>query len=75
MSCILFRALSPASDDSIESCESIAYWRKLLGVPCTTSGVSNCYWDLVYNVNPKATAGDTFSVEVGFDGSPDHLLP
>jgi Flp pilus assembly protein TadG len=42
------------------------------GVAC---GTSNCYWSLVYDVAPAATAGDTFSVEVGFDGSPDHLLP
>ena len=45
------------------------------GVACTTSGVSNCYWSLVYDVAPSAVAGDTFSVEVGFGGSPDHLLP
>jgi hypothetical protein len=45
------------------------------GVACTTSGTSNCYWNLVYNVNASATAGDTFAVEVGFSGSPDHLLP
>ena len=36
---------------------------------------SNCYWNLVYDVSSAAVAGDTFSVEVGFDGSPDHLLP
>jgi Flp pilus assembly protein TadG len=45
------------------------------GVACTTSGTSNCYWSLVYDVNSAATAADTFSVEVGFSGSPDHLLP
>lgn len=45
------------------------------GVACTTSGTSNCYWSLVYDVASSAVAGDTFSVEVGFDGSPDHLLP
>jgi Flp pilus assembly protein TadG len=45
------------------------------GVACTTSGTSNCYWSLVYNVASNAVAGDTFSVEVGFSGSPDHLLP
>jgi hypothetical protein len=45
------------------------------GVACTTSGTSNCYWSLVYDVAPAAVAGDTFSVEVGFSGSPDHLLP
>jgi len=33
------------------------------------------YWSLVYDVSPSATAGDTFSVEVGFNGTPDHLLP
>jgi hypothetical protein len=26
-------------------------------------------------VNAAATAADTFAVEVGFSGSPDHLLP
>ena len=36
---------------------------------------SNGYWNLVYDVAPAATAGDTFSVEVGFNGTPDHLLP
>jgi hypothetical protein len=30
---------------------------------------------MVYDVNASATAGDTFGVEVGFSGSPDHLLP
>jgi Flp pilus assembly protein TadG len=45
------------------------------GVACTTTGTSNCYWSLVYDVSSNAVAGDTFSVEVGFDGSPDHLLP
>lgn len=33
------------------------------------------YWTLVYDVSPTATAGDTFGVEVGFNGTPDHLLP
>jgi hypothetical protein len=44
-------------------------------MPCTTTGPSNCYWNLVYDVSSNAVAGDTFAVEVGFDGSPDHLLP
>jgi hypothetical protein len=33
------------------------------------------YWTLVYKVASTAVAGDTFSVEVGFNGTPDHLLP
>lgn len=33
------------------------------------------YWNLVYDVSPGAVAGDTFSVEVGFNGTRDHLLP
>jgi hypothetical protein len=33
------------------------------------------YWSLVYYVSPYAEAGDTFSVQVGFNGSPDRLLP
>ena len=33
------------------------------------------YWNLEYYVDPNATAGDTFSVQVGFNGSPDRLLP
>ncbi len=33
------------------------------------------YWTLVYKVSASAVAGDTFSVEVGFNGTPDHLLP
>ncbi len=45
------------------------------GVACTSGGTSNCYWSLVYDVASSAVAGDTFSVEVGFGGSPDHLLP
>jgi hypothetical protein len=44
------------------------------GITCTATP-ANCYWNLVYDVSPAAVAGDTFSVEVGFDGSPDHLLP
>ncbi len=44
------------------------------GVTCTTTP-ANCYWNLVYDVSAAAVAGDTFGVEVGFDGSPDHLLP
>jgi hypothetical protein len=44
------------------------------GVSCATA-TPTCYWSLVYDVASNAVAGDTFSVEVGFDGSPDHLLP
>lgn len=41
----------------------------------TVSSAASGYYNLVYNVNPAAVAGDTFAVEVGFSGSPDHLLP
>ena len=40
---------------------------------CTASHRRIRYWNLVYDVSSAAVAGDTFSVEVGFDGSPDHL--
>ena len=36
---------------------------------------SSSYWNLVYDVGPNTQAGDTFSVRVGFAGSPDHLVP
>ncbi len=41
----------------------------------TVTSTATGYYNLVYNVNPAAVAGDTFAVEVGFSGSPDHLLP
>jgi hypothetical protein len=46
--------------------------------PSCTGSTENCwgnYWNLEYYVDPHATAGDTFSVQVGFNGSPDRLLP
>jgi hypothetical protein len=48
------------------------------GVPANCGGATNCwskYWNLVYEVSAGATSGDTFSVQVGYAGSPDHLLP
>ena len=41
----------------------------------TVTSTATGYYNLVYNVNAAAVAGDTFAVEVGFSGSPDHLLP
>jgi Flp pilus assembly protein TadG len=41
----------------------------------TVTSSATGYYNLVYNVNATATAADTFAVEVGFSGSPDHLLP
>jgi hypothetical protein len=41
----------------------------------TVSSSATGYYNLEYNVNAAAVAGDTFAVEVGFSGSPDHLLP
>ncbi len=41
----------------------------------TVTSTATGYYNLVYNVNAAATASDTFAVEVGFSGSPDHLLP
>jgi hypothetical protein len=41
----------------------------------TVTSSATGYYNLVYNVNASATAADTFAVEVGFSGSPDHLLP
>jgi hypothetical protein len=41
----------------------------------TVTSSATGYYNLVYNVNAAATAADTFAVEVGFSGSPDHLLP
>lgn len=34
-----------------------------------------CYWNLFYAVAKTATAGDTFSIYAGFNGTPDRLLP
>ncbi|HUZ68924.1 MAG TPA: pilus assembly protein TadG-related protein [Candidatus Saccharimonadales bacterium] len=47
------------------------------GFVCSSVGPPDprCYWNLVYDVSSSAVAGDTFGVEVGFGGSPDHLLP
>jgi hypothetical protein len=39
------------------------------------SGLPAGYWNLVYSVTPGTVAGDTFAVQVGFNGTPDHLLP
>jgi hypothetical protein len=41
----------------------------------TVTSSATGYYNLVYNVGSSATAADTFAVEVGFSGSPDHLLP
>ena len=50
-------------------------WVQLqITVPSSVSNWSD-YWNLVYYVSPYAEAGDTFSVQVGFNGSPDRLLP
>jgi Flp pilus assembly protein TadG len=56
-----------------------------ISVPSTFAQAANCpngsancwndYWNLVYDVGPQTTSGDTFAVDVGFAGSPDHLLP
>lgn len=40
--------------------------------PTTTAGA---YWDLYYQVNTTAYAGDTLAFEVQYLGSPVHLLP
>ena len=42
-------------------------------VPSTYTD-STGYWSLEYLVGAGATAGDTFSVQVGSAGSPDHLI-
>jgi hypothetical protein len=36
---------------------------------------TDCYWNLFYAVAKTATAGDTFSIYAGFNGTPDRLLP
>ena len=41
----------------------------------TVTSAATGYYNLVYDVNASAKAADTFGVEVGFGGSPDHLLP
>ena len=41
----------------------------------TVTSSATGYYSLVYDVGANATAADTFAVEVGFSGSPDHLLP
>ncbi|MFI5287697.1 MAG: hypothetical protein ACHQ4F_15460 [Candidatus Dormibacteria bacterium] len=38
-------------------------------------GLPAGYWNLVCSVTPGTVAGDTFPVQVGFNGTPDHLLP
>jgi Flp pilus assembly protein TadG len=39
------------------------------------SGLPAGYWNLVYAVTSGTVAGDTIGVQVGFNGTPDHLLP
>jgi hypothetical protein len=39
------------------------------------SGLPAGYWNLVYAVTTGTVAGDTVGVQVGFNGTPDHLLP
>jgi hypothetical protein len=49
-------------------------WIKLqITVPQTFN--SGSYWNLVYYVAANVTSADTFAVQVGFNGTPDHLLP
>jgi hypothetical protein len=47
--------------------------RVQIRVPSTYTD-STGYWSLEYLVSTTATAGDTFSVQVGSAGSPDHLI-
>jgi len=51
------------------------YQGQWVQIQMTVTSAATGYNKLVYDVNAAATAGDTFSVEVGFSGSPDHLLP
>ncbi|HWW09867.1 MAG TPA: pilus assembly protein TadG-related protein [Candidatus Acidoferrales bacterium] len=41
----------------------------------SSGGTTKGYWDMVYSVAANVTAGDTLGFQVGFNGSPDHLLP
>ncbi len=53
----------------------VIYNGQWLQLQMTVTSSATGYYNLVYNVNAGATAADTFAVEVGFSGSPDHLLP
>jgi hypothetical protein len=46
-----------------------------LQLQMTVTSSATGYYNLVYGVGANATAAETFAVEVGFSGSPDHLLP
>jgi len=41
----------------------------------SSTGTTKGYFDMVYSVGAGVTAGDTIGFQVGFNGSPDHLLP
>ena len=53
----------------------VIYNGQWLQLQMTVTSAATGYYNLVYNVGSSATAADTFAVEVGFSGSPDHLLP
>ena len=53
----------------------VIYNGQWLQLQMTVTSAATGYYNLVYNVGSGATAADTFAVEVGFSGSPDHLLP
>jgi hypothetical protein len=53
----------------------VIYNGQWLQLQMTVTSSATGYYNLVYNVGANATAADTFAVEVGFSGSPDHLLP
>jgi hypothetical protein len=53
----------------------VIYDGQWLQLQMTVTSSATGYYNLVYNVGATATAADTFAVEVGFSGSPDHLLP
>ena len=44
-------------------------------VPTDWSPTAGQYWQLNYIVDANSTAADTFTVQIGYDGTPVHLLP
>ena len=66
---------STACFQTATSSGGVIYNGQWLQLQMTVTSSATGYYSLVYDVGANATAADTFAVEVGFSGSPDHLLP
>lgn len=66
---------STACFQTATSSGGVIYNGQWLQLQMTVTSAATGYYNLVYSVGSTATAADTFAVEVGFSGSPDHLLP